>query len=321
MAKRFHIVLNANAGTALAKGVTAETLDEKFEAAGLETTVDADSDKPFEERLARALASDAEVIVAAGGDGTVTALAQAIVGTDKSLAILPLGTVNALAKDLHMPLDIDEAVGTLANLEPRRIDVGEVNGKIYLHKVVIGLIPGVAAAREHIRSHQTFGAKLALLRHFVQRLARARRIAVAIEPSNGEARVERVQALAVASNAYEEGFGMLFSRRRLDRGSLTLYVVKHFNLGDVLRLSTKMVLGHWHEDEALQIESVKSVTIRSHKPKLQVMFDGEVMMLDTPLNFRIRPLALSVMAPAVEEEAVDPGELGLTVPPLRATGT
>jgi diacylglycerol kinase family enzyme len=299
----YHVVLNANAGTANAVGVTADALQSLFDRYGLAANIDADTETPFKERAARALASPAQIIVAAGGDGTVTALAEALVGTSKTLAILPLGTVNALARDLGMPMKFEEAVASLAGAQARRIDVGEVNGRVFLHKVVVGFMPAVAAGREHLRGRADLAAKIGFLRYFFRRLARARRMAVSIDPSDGEARVERVQAIAVASNDYDEAFGHFFSRQRLDGGSLTLYVLKHLTFADLVRLTSGMFLGRWREDEALTIQSVRSVTINSHKTFLKVMLDGEVETLQTPLTFRIKPLALSVLTPATPEEA------------------
>ena len=293
-----YVILNSNAGTANATGVTADTLGDLFAANGLNAYIDADSDKALADRLAAAMASEAPTVVAAGGDGTITALAAALVGTDKNLAILPLGTVNALAKDLHVPLDLAAAVAALATGVAHRIDVGQVNGRVFLHKVVIGLIPGLAAGREHIRGRYDLGAKLGFLRYMFRRLARARRIAVVIQPKEGERRIERVQALAVSSNSYDEGLGQFFSRHSLDGGALTLYVLRHLNVGDFLRLTASMMIGHWQNDEALSMESIQGVTIDSRKPMLKVMFDGEVENLQTPLEFTIRPRSLSVIVPA-----------------------
>ena len=177
------------------------------------------------------------------------------------------------------------------------IDVGEVNGRIFLHKVVVGLIPAVAAGREHIRGRREAGAKIGFLRYFFRRIARARRIAVAVETNEGDRRVERVQAIAVASNSYDEGLGQFFSRHSLDMGTLTLYILHHFTLRDLFRLTTGMLLGNWRNDEALSVETVKSVTIGMRKELVKVMFDGEVETLHTPLEFSIRPKALSVIVP------------------------
>jgi YegS/Rv2252/BmrU family lipid kinase len=298
MTSTYYVILNANAGTANATGVTAEALDGLFEANGLSAVVDARNDLDLGERIADAMASPASTIVAAGGDGTITALAAALVGTDKHLAILPLGTVNALAKDLSVPLDLQSAVAALATGLSQRIDVGEVNGRVFLHKVVVGLIPGVAAGRERIRGRQDTSAKIGFLRYFFRRLARSKRMAVVIEPSEGDRRVERVQALAVASNSYDEGLGQFFSRQSLDKGTLTLYVLRHFTVRDFIRLTTGMLLGHWRDDAALSVESVKGVTIDMRKDLLRVMVDGEVETLRTPLEFTIRPKALSVIVPA-----------------------
>jgi YegS/Rv2252/BmrU family lipid kinase len=293
----YYVILNANAGTANAIGITPDALKDMFAANGMDAIVDADTEAGMEVRTERALASGAQTIVAAGGDGTITALASALVGTERQLAILPLGTVNALAKDLHVPLDLTSAVAAIKDGESRRIDVGEVNGKIFLHKVVVGLIPSLAAGREKIRGRYDVAAKIGFLRYMFRRIARAKRMAVAIETDTGTRRVERIQALAVASNAYDEGLGQFFSRASLDRGTLTLYVLKHFTVSDFFRLTTGMLFGRWQNDEALSMESVSSVTINAHKALMKVMFDGEVMTLQTPLKFTIRPLALTVLVP------------------------
>ncbi len=294
----YHVILNPNSGTAHALGVTAEMLSELFAAHGLEAVIDDDDDRPLMDRIAEAVAGPAQVLVAAGGDGTITAMASALIDSDKDLAILPLGTFNAVAKDLHLPLDLDAAVAALATGTAQRIDVAEVNGRIFMQKVVIGLLPGLAAGREHLRGRESLAAKLGFMRYFFRRLARQRRIAVAIEPDNGEKRIERVQAMAVACNAYDEGLGKFFSRQSLDRGTLTLYVLKHFTARDFFRLVTGMLIGRWHDDDALSMESVNSVTIDAHKELIKVMFDGEVETLETPLHFAIRPKALSVLVPA-----------------------
>jgi len=301
----YYVILNANAGTANAAGISADMLRELFEANDLSATIDARSEVDLSTRLGDAVASDAPIVVAAGGDGTITALAGALVGTRKSLAILPLGTVNALAKDLHVPLDLPKAVANLVTGHEHRIDVGEVNGRVFLHKVVIGLIPGVAAGRERIRGRRDAAAKIGLLRYFFRRLARAKRLAVVIEPAEGERRIERVQALAVASNAYDEGLGQFFSRQCLDGGTLTLYSLKHLNVKDFLRLTAGMILGHWQNDEALSMESVRGVTIDTRHSLIKVMLDGEVETLNTPLEFAIRPQALSVIVPAETTASVE----------------
>lgn len=296
--RRYHVVLNPKSGAALAAGLTAESLAAAFAHHGLDAVIDADNSAPFADRIRKARDSDADVVVSAGGDGTATGLAGALAGTTKALAILPLGTANLLARDLSLPLDLDATVAALGDMEPRQIDVGEVNGRVFLHKVVLGVIPSIAAAREQIRGRSDVGALFGFGRYFVRRLGRARRIALSITSRDTDDRVERVHAIAVANNAYDEGLGRIFARSSLDAGVLTLYVLKHLTLGDALRLSAEMLAGRWQQDEALDIASVRSVSIRSRRASVSAMIDGEVEMLQTPLNFRIRPKALTVLAPA-----------------------
>lgn len=297
---RCHVLFNSHSGTALELGLTGEELRRRLEREGHEALVD-DDDRDLADRIADAMASDSEIVVVAGGDGTVTAVAQAALDSGKTLAILPMGTANLLARDLAIPLELEEWLPAFARMEPRRIDVGAVNRHIFLHKVVIGFVPGIAAGRELLRGREGLGAKLAFLRYFFRRLFRSRRLAVEITLADGERRIHRVQAVAVASNAYEEGFARFFSRPRLDSGILTLYILKHLGLGDLLRLSLGFLLGRWRSDEALQVESVDAVTIRSRKKTLNVMLDGEIVALEPPLAFSIRPGALRVLAPPVAQ--------------------
>jgi YegS/Rv2252/BmrU family lipid kinase len=301
--RRFYLVLNVNSGTVQALGVTESGLKAMFEAKGLEVTIDADPDAQLSERIKKALESDADTIIAAGGDGTVTALATAIIETDKNLAILPLGTANLLARDLEVPLDLEECIDALAAMEPLAIDVSEVNGTIFLHKAVIGVIPELAAGREYIRG-QGVGAKIGYMRYFFRRIARARRLALEISTGDGQTRIERVQAIAVASNPYDEGLGRFFHRDKLDTGLLTIYVLRHLNTGDMFKLATGMLAGRWRDYDALDISTAKSVTIRAKKPRLQLMIDGEVTSMEVPLQFKIYPRALTVLAPlrAIKEE-------------------
>lgn len=302
--RSYYFVLNPRSGTAQSLGLTPETLGERLKQAGYDARIDPDDDAPFEQRIERARASDCDVIVAAGGDGTASGIASALLDSDKILAVLPLGTVNSLAKDLEVPLDLDGWIAGLDAMQPRRIDVGEVNGRIFMHMVVIGLIPGMAAGRELLRDRNDLTAKIGLLRYFFRRLLRARRLAVQIDPGDDEARVERVQAIAVTCNAYEEGFGRILKRQQLDSGQLTLYVLKRLGVIEVVRLGFEMLMGRWQQDEAVTIQSVPAVTIRSHKRRLQVMLDGEIESFEVPLSFRVRQGALQVLAaPVVESSA------------------
>jgi diacylglycerol kinase family enzyme len=292
---RYHVVLNSHAGTAAR--LSTEVLAAMAVERGLDFRLDDRDDVPMDVRMREAAAGDADVVVAAGGDGTATAAAEALRGTDKILAVLPLGTANLLARDLCLPLAPDAWLDALPGMVPRSIDAGEVNGRLFLHKVVIGTVLETAVAREEIRERTDPGAAVEFVTKFVARLSYAGRFAVEIAPKDGERRVEIVEALAVANNDYDEGLGRFFSRQRLDRGTLTLYVLHHLRLFHALRLVAEMFMGRWRRNRDIDIQHVEAVTIRTRRRRVKAMVDGEVGMLPTPLNFRILPRAVTVLAP------------------------
>jgi diacylglycerol kinase family enzyme len=293
----YHVIFNPNAGTALATGLTTAALSEMFASAGLSFTMDDEDEVPLTDRIVRATEGPADVIVAGGGDGTVLAVAEALLGTDKTLAILPLGTLNGLARDLELPLDVPTAIQLLPQLEPRAIDVAEVNGRPFLHNVIIGLVPGIGAGREKVRG-TGLGGKIQFTLFMIRRLTRARRIALALQLNGAdEVRVERLQSLVVANNSYDQRFGRFMARRRLDRGRLTAYLIRTLRVGDAIRLAIEMILGTWGGDHVVEYEKVQQLTVVSKKARLAVSMDGDVLTLETPLNFMVRPKSLNVLAP------------------------
>jgi diacylglycerol kinase family enzyme len=294
--RHYHIIFNPNAGTALASGLTTDRLRELLDQKGLAFEIDDDEASALSDRIGRALTGPADVVVAGGGDGTVLAVAEKLAGTQKDLALLPLGTMNALARDLGLPLDLEGAIDSLARSVPRDIDLAEVNGRPFLHNVIIGLVPSIAVGRERIRGKGVI-EKLGFVRFMVRRFARARRIALALTRDDGTRRIERLQTLVVANNSYDQRFGAIMSRRRLDRGTLTVYLIRSLRLHDAIRLAFEMVWGHWRDDEVIEFERVARLDVEGKRKRVLATMDGEVLHLDLPLRFCIRPKSLRVLAP------------------------
>ena len=98
-----------------------------------------------------ALRRGAKTLVAAGGDGTVSAVASTLLDSGATLGVLPMGTLNHFAKDLQIPLEIEDAACVLANGAVARIDVGEVNGRAFINNSSLGVYPQMVAWREEYR--------------------------------------------------------------------------------------------------------------------------------------------------------------------------
>src|SRR5512138_2414359 len=96
----------------------------------------------------QAVARGSTVVVAGGGDGTVSAAASMLVDTDAALGVLPLGTLNHFAKDVGMPLAVDEAARTIVAGRAVRVDVGEVNGRSFINNASVGIYASLIAERE-----------------------------------------------------------------------------------------------------------------------------------------------------------------------------
>ena len=119
-----------------------------------------------------------------------------------------------------------------------------------------------------------------------------------------------MQSIAIANNDYAEGLGQVFHRPRLDEGTLSLYLLRQLRLRDALRLAAEMVLGSWRNDDVLEVEHVRALTVRTRRRLVRAMLDGEIVALNSPLRFRILPLALSVLAPPTPAETTAQLEAG-----------
>src|SRR6266511_4943051 len=145
------IILNASAGGSEKEAVR-DRLVEMFGSSGRAAQIClARSGKEIVELAGHAARQAGGTIVAAGGDGTINAVASALVGTDTPLGILPLGTLNHFAKDLRIPLDLESAARTIIARRMIRVDVGEVNGRIFLNNSSLGIYPRIVEAREEHR--------------------------------------------------------------------------------------------------------------------------------------------------------------------------
>lgn len=297
MSRRYFVILNERSGTAIAQGLTRAVVEERFASAGYEAEVVSDFDAGLSALVRRAEKSDVDVIVAGGGDGTVTGVAQNLGKDSKPLLILPLGTANALARDLHYELDFDRWLASVEQMQERRIDVGTVNGMRFLHLVVVGMMPGMAAGREKVRASASPISMFRFMGFLARRFKRTRRIDVELRPDKGEVEHHRVSSVAVGNNLFDEQFGHVFSRQVLDAGVLSIYLLRRIGVFQALRLATGMVLGTWRQDDEISLREAHTITIKTRRKLVKVMFDGEPMTLRMPLHFAIEPRALLVMAP------------------------
>ena len=269
-----------------------------FAAEGAEATVTTASADAIEPAIHAAVGSRADAVVIGGGDGTVATAAGLVLGTNKALGLLPLGTMNLLARDLGMPADLRAAVRVLAQGHTRRIDVAEVNGRVFLNNSVLGLYPSLVRARERQRGVPGWRKWPAMASAVFKALRYYNRIEVSVDLGQGP-RLVRTPALAVVNNVYHDRPDASFlGRPALDEGRLAIYLAKHQTRCGLIRLMAGLVIGGWQSDAELESLTMTDLTVTSHtRHRLRVAIDGEVTRLAPPLIYRIRPKALSVLVP------------------------
>lgn len=300
---RLSLVINATSGS-MSEGITPEAIRDKIAAAGHEVAHEASDDNaPLPERIeAAARQGGIEAVVVAGGDGTMACAASVMAGRETPLGLLPLGTMNLLAKDLGLPLDLDEAVATLASGRPKRIDVGEVNGHVFLISSMLGLPAQMAKYREAQRGRADLRGTMRFAAGLTRHLWRYPRERVTCTIDGAEHPLH-AHMLVVVNNDFVEKPGQVLVRDPVDGGRLTLYVGRRLTIWRMLRLASGIAVGDWHRLPGLERQVVGALEIASNQRALRVMNDGEIRLIDAPLRYSIRPRALAVIVPADGEKA------------------
>lgn len=291
------VLLNVGGGHA-GQPATDAAIAARFAAAGIEATMVLLSPGQDVTETARAASARTPIVIAAGGDGTVSGVAAALAGTSTVLGVLPVGTLNHFAKDLRIPIDLDAAVATIAGGRVASIDVGAVNDHVFVNNSSIGIYPSVVEVREQLRQagHGKWVAMaiatLRVLRHY--RGVRVRLTA------NGRQAVWRTPFVFVGNNEYTIEGLRVGGRARLDAGRLFAYVAPRLRAHQLPMLFIRAWLGRGGTAEAFEIESALELWVDTLRPRrVRVALDGEVLTMTTPLHYRIRPGALRVLLPPV----------------------
>jgi diacylglycerol kinase family enzyme len=294
---RVAVVLNTSAGSLLGRHEAEEEVARHLATAGLEAVLVPDNPGGLLARLDDAVAHGADAVVVGGGDGTIAAAAGRLQGSGTALGILPLGTMNMLAKDLGIPLELEAAADALGRGTIRDIDVAEVNGHVYLCNSVIGSPSWLGRHRERHRGKASLRTRLAFGLAALRAAWHHRPMRLMVEVDGGRRVRLWTRALAVANNRYAEGFNLMMARPRLDRGELALYVARRYGIWWWVRLMLGMFLGSWRGSRLVHERIAREVVIRSPRQAIRVMSDGEAMVLSPPLHYRIHPGALKVIVP------------------------
>jgi diacylglycerol kinase family enzyme len=247
-----------------------------------------------ERAVKSARADEIDAIIVGGGDGTIRTVASAVLGTDIPLGIIPLGTLNHFAKDLKIPLPIDDAVAVISRGVHRSVDVGEVNGEIFVNNSSIGIYPYLVFDRDRRRERQGMSKWLAMIMAGLRAFWNLplRRLRIRAQDWQDAC---RSPCVFIGNNAYEFKGSSFGSRERLDGGELCLFVARQHSRLALLWLAVRCVAGLVDQRD-LRTVAVPAVEVSSRRKRLLVALDGEIRFMQTPLRYRIKPAAIRVFA-------------------------
>jgi diacylglycerol kinase family enzyme len=298
------VVLNAHGGSLAQTGAErgCAAVSAAFEENGIAATIAVTAGDTIADVVRRAIGSDRgneapgyDVVVVGGGDGSLGAAASVLAGGTVPLGILPLGTFNHFARDLGLPLDLDAAIRVIARGHLSLVDVGEVNGRVFLNNSSLGIYPHLVAERDQVRRHglaKWEAAALALCR-VLWRLPRPRVRVLA----PGWETVRRTPCLFIGNNMYKLDAFAIAKRSRLDDGELCLYIANRQSRLALLQLALRAFLGRLEPDRDFTLARLAAVEIWTRRRHLRAALDGESLLLRSPLCYRIRRRALRVIAP------------------------
>ncbi len=199
------VLLSKGAGALADEGAerTEERLVEALRTSGYDPDVVRLEGGEIENAARRAADEGADVVIACGGDGSVAAAAaSALVGRSTPLAILPMGTRNHFARDLALPLDGEEAAHALRQSAVRAVDVGEVNGRVFINNASMGAYPRLVELRTQDEAHNGASRLAATVRAGWRVMRRPPTLHVRLATDEADETLS-TNLIFVGNNAYE----------------------------------------------------------------------------------------------------------------------
>lgn len=294
--RKIEAIINAGSGTMQQKGML-EKITHLLQSSGTNIRLTVARSGSDLEELARAAAiSDADVVVAAGGDGTISGIASQLIDSGKLLGVLPLGTFNFFAKRLSIPLDLDQALLTITEGRVAEVNVGEVNGRIFLNKSSVGLYPLSVRYRE--KAYRRFGRNklVALAAGCVALLRRGRVMKISVT-TEAETRVFHSRLAFVCNNPQELERFNLRGRECLEQDKLAVYLPEPLSPIRTLALGVRMACRRLEQAPGYDALCAREMRLDTKRARLPVSVDGEVEMMVPPLYYRARARALRVIVP------------------------
>lgn len=247
-------------------------------------------------------AGETQMLLAGGGDGTVSAAAGIAYQQKIALAVLPAGTMNLFARSLGIPLNLDAALEALADGETKDVDIATANDRPFIHQFSVGIHPKLVKLRESLPYRSRIGKMLASTRAAFGAIVNPPHFTVDLL-TRGRLERRSTAGISVSNNPLDEGHLPLADR--LDRGVLGIYVVPPLTLPVMLRLAWGLLRGKFRSLPEVIDREVREATLffPHRKSGAAGVIDGELVKLPDRVDLKIHPQALHVVVPKAQPSA------------------
>jgi diacylglycerol kinase family enzyme len=286
------VIVNAAGGAASRAGADLrKQLEAAFAAAGQPIALELVEGKDLADTLSRH--ANAPRIAVGGGDGTLGTAAALVAEADGELAILPLGTRNHLARQLGIPLDLNDAARLAVDGAVRKVDLGEAGDRVFVNNLSAGAYVDLVRLREASRLPKLLATIPATWRTL--RRLRSRSFELTVD---GERATIRTPLLFTGNNRYEVEEGRPGERAALDDGLLSVYAVAPLPRSALVAAALRTLIARPRMHRVFVLDrTAREVVIEGPGEWIEVALDGERCRFDLPLTIRIRPRALAVVTP------------------------
>lgn len=289
------IFVNASSGFD-AKEDAPHKLQRWFEESGIDAHIEyVQKGVNLAEKSREAVTAGYKIVVAGGGDGTLSATASGLVGTEVAFGVLPVGTLNHFARDLNVPLEMEAAAKVICGGHTIDVDVAEVNGKTFLNNSIIGLYPVFRFLRAE-QERKGMPKKLALIWAALAAFRKFPFFRIKLVVDGLEV-VRRTPYMLVGNNEHAMNGWQLGLRKTMQEGKLWIYVMKTQSRIHLLWMMVRMIFGQFRRYHHFEIFRAEEVYVDTRANRIGVALDGEIRVMETPLRYRTLPLSLKVFVP------------------------
>lgn len=279
------LVYNKKSGSAIGLG----ELKKHFADAGIDLV----AAHPIDDNIKKTLdtyKNQKDIVIAAyGGDGTQSAVAGILSGTNTVMAPLPGGTLNHFTKDLGIDQDLDAALADLANAKPRAIDIVMVNDQFVINNSSVGLYPSALQMRDEMAKQSISKWPAAVIASF-KAFWQYRSYTVTIDDQTF-----RTPFVFVGNNDYRLEQRLIGDRTRLDAGIMSVYAIAASGRRSLLKVFVRALFRQLASTDEVKIWKAKQLTIETKKSRVRVSRDGEHEVIQSPLNYKVIPGALHII--------------------------